>query len=34
MIEITMTEKAKAELILVLERFNAETIRLTQQGYG
>jgi hypothetical protein len=34
MIEITITETAKIELFKVLSNFNAQSIRLTQQGYG
>lgn len=34
MIEITMTETAKIELLKVLEHFSAKTVRLFQQGYG
>lgn len=34
MIEITVTEKAKAELVKVLESFNAKTVRLIRQGFG
>ena len=34
MIEITITETAKIELLKVLGHFDAQSIRLTQQGYG
>jgi hypothetical protein len=34
MIEITITEKAKVELLKVLKRYDAQSVRLTQQGYG
>jgi hypothetical protein len=34
MIEITITEKAKVELSKVLKRYDAQSVRLTQQGYG
>lgn len=34
MIRITITETAKNELLKVLARFDAKTVRLTQQGYG
>lgn len=34
MIEITITETAKIELLKVLERFNAKTVRLIRQGFG
>ncbi len=34
MIEITITETAKIELLKVLERFNAKTVRLIRKGFG
>jgi hypothetical protein len=34
MIEITMTETAKIELLKILEHFSNKTIRLIQQGDG
>ncbi len=34
MIEITITETAKVELLKVLKRFDAKAIRLVQQGLG
>jgi len=34
MIEITITETAKVELLKVLKRFDAKSIRLVQQGMG
>ncbi len=34
MIEITVTEPAKIELLKILKHFSAKTIRLIQQGYG
>ena len=34
MIEITITQTAKTELLKVLERFDAKSIRLTQKGQG
>ena len=34
MIEITITETAKIELLKVLKRFDAKSVRLVQQGYG
>jgi hypothetical protein len=34
MIEIKITETAKIELFKVLERFNARSVRLVQQGFG
>ena len=34
MIEITITPKAKTELLTVLERFQSQSVRLIQQGYG
>ena len=34
MIEIRITQKAKTELIKVLEHFNAGSVRLIQQGFG
>ncbi len=34
MIDITITETAKNELIKVLERFEAKSVRLVQQGLG
>ena len=34
MIEIKITETAKSELFKVLERFNAQSVRLVQQGFG
>lgn len=34
MIELTMTETAKAELLKVLKHFSAKTVRLVQQGFG
>ena len=34
MIEITITETAKIELSKVLRYFDAQSVRLIQQGYG
>lgn len=34
MIEITITETAKAELLKVLERHHTKFVRLVQQGFG
>jgi len=34
MIEITITETAKNELLEVIRYYDAKSIRLTQQGYG
>ena len=34
MIEITITQKAKDELLAVLERFQSRSVRLIRQGYG
>jgi hypothetical protein len=34
MIEITLTDTAKKELLKVLEQFSSKAIRLIQQGYG
>jgi hypothetical protein len=34
MIELTMTETAKTELLKILERSSAKTIRLIRHGYG
>lgn len=34
MIEITMTESAKIELLKVLESVTSKSIRLIQQGFG
>jgi hypothetical protein len=34
MIEIAITETAKIELFKVLSDFDAQSIRLIQQGYG
>lgn len=34
MIEIKITEKARTELLQVLEHFNAGSIRLITQGFG
>ena len=34
MIEITITEKAKIELLKALKRFDVQVVRLAQQGYG
>jgi hypothetical protein len=34
MIEIMITETAKTELLKVLSNFDAQSIRLIQQGYG
>ncbi len=34
MIDITITQTAKIELFKVLERFNAKSVRLIQQGFG
>jgi hypothetical protein len=34
MIEISITETAKNELFKVLRNFDAQSIRLIQQGYG
>jgi hypothetical protein len=34
MIEITITETAKIELLKVLRHFNAQSVRLMHQGFG
>jgi hypothetical protein len=34
MIEITMTETARIELLKIVEHFSGKAIRLMQQGYG
>ncbi len=34
MIEITITEKAKNELLKVLQRFDSKSLRLIHQGHG
>jgi hypothetical protein len=34
MIEITLSEKAKTELLKVLKYVSSKSIRLIQQGYG
>jgi hypothetical protein len=34
MIKIAITDIAKTELLKVLKRLNAKSIRLTQQGFG
>jgi len=34
MIKITMTQKAKTELLAALDRFHARSVRLIRQGYG
>ena len=34
MIEITITDTAKTELVKVLTQFAARSVRLIEQGYG
>lgn len=34
MIELTMTDTAKNELLKVLKNFSARSVRLIQQGFG
>lgn len=34
MIEITITEDAKIELLKVMSDFSAKAVRLVRQGYG